>query len=234
MPVGDIPGWHQIFADDFTTNVPLGMFPAAVSNQWSAYPDGWPDTTHHGTYSCTKVCSVNNGVLDLYIHTENNTHYVAVPYPKLPNSSSANGRTYMRYAVRFRADPLPGYKTAWLLWPDATATPPSGEIDFPEGDLDGTISAFMHRRDEMNGNDQDAFDTPARYTSWHTAVTEWTPTAVNFYLDGALVGTSTTRIPNASMHFVLQTETSTDGEALANSTAGHVQIDWVAVYQPAP
>src|SRR5215472_1874929 len=27
MPVGDIPGWHQVFSDDFTTDVPLGSFP---------------------------------------------------------------------------------------------------------------------------------------------------------------------------------------------------------------
>src|SRR5437660_700572 len=43
MPVGDIPGWHQIFTDDFTTDVPLGSFPDAVSDKWSDYPDGWPD-----------------------------------------------------------------------------------------------------------------------------------------------------------------------------------------------
>jgi len=31
MPVGNLPGWTQIFTDDFTTNVPLGSFPEAVS-----------------------------------------------------------------------------------------------------------------------------------------------------------------------------------------------------------
>ena len=33
--------------------------------------------------------------------------------------------------------------TGWAL------RPRDGEIDFPEGDLDGAISAFMHRQDEL-------------------------------------------------------------------------------------
>src|SRR5690242_12804522 len=37
MPVGDLPGWHQIFTDNFAANVPLGSFPAAVASKWTAY-----------------------------------------------------------------------------------------------------------------------------------------------------------------------------------------------------
>jgi hypothetical protein len=53
--------------------------------------------------------------------------------------------------VRFRADLLPGYKIAWLLWPDAYSEglatwPQDGEVDFPEGDLAGGFWAFMHSR----------------------------------------------------------------------------------------
>jgi len=62
MPVGDLPGWHQTFADDFTTDVPLGGFsgcsqaatlmassctglPASVASKWWALAcgrRGWP------------------------------------------------------------------------------------------------------------------------------------------------------------------------------------------------
>jgi hypothetical protein len=234
MPVGDIPGWHQIFADDFQTNVPLGSFPSAVSSTWGAYSDGWHDTSGNGTYNCTKVCSVHDGVLDLYIHTENGVHYVAVPYPKIPGGSSQNGQLYGRYVVRFTADPLPAYKTAWLLWPDDEIWPLNGEIDFPEGRLDGTISAFMHHQGATSGSEQDAYSTQATYTSWHTAVIEWSPSAVNFILDGTLIGQSTKYIPDTPMHWVLQTETSTTpGVIPSDSTEGHVQVDWVAVYAPA-
>jgi hypothetical protein len=33
MPLGDLPGWRQIFTDDFTTVVPLESFPSAVSTK---------------------------------------------------------------------------------------------------------------------------------------------------------------------------------------------------------
>jgi Glycosyl hydrolases family 16 len=235
-PVGDITGWHEIFVDDFSTPVPLGSFPSAVSSRWDAYNDGWKDTSGHGTYYCSKVCSVQNGMLDLYLHTENGVHMVAAPWPRvLGNSGGAdvNGQLYGRYVIRFRADPVAGYKTAWLLWPDSGVWPRDGEIDFPEGNLNSTICAFMHRQNATSGSDQDAFCTQTGYTPWHTAETDWTPTSLKFVLDGVTIGTSTNGIPDTPMYWVIQTETALDGTVPSDSAAGHVQIDWVAVYRPA-
>lgn len=234
MPVGNLPNFQQVFTDDFTTDVPLGSFPAAVSSRWTAYPSPWPDTSRHGVYSPLKVLSQKNGVLNMYIHTENGVHLVAAPVPKIPGGPSGGGLLYGRYAVRFRADPLRGYKTAWLLWPDSETWPRDGEIDFPEGNLDRTIEAYMHRQGATTGGDQDAFSTSTTYSAWHTAVTEWTPTAVRFILDGVTIGTSTSRIPNTPMHWVLQTETALDGTVPADSVAGNVEIDWVAVWKYVP
>jgi hypothetical protein len=232
-PVGDLPGWKQVFVDDFPYNVPLGNFPAGTNGKWDAYPDGWSDTSRHGTYNCTKVCSVHDGVLDMWVHSENGTHYVAVPFPKIPGATGGNGMMYGRYAVRFRSDPIPGYKTAWLLWPDSDTWPRDGEIDFPEGNLDQTICGYMHRQGASSGGDQDGVCTQTTYTSWHTAVIEWTPSHLKFILDGQTVNDSTSRIPNTPMHWVLQTETALDGSTPSDSAQGHVQVDWAAVYKPA-
>lgn len=228
MPVGDLPGWHQIFADDFTTDVPTGSFPGSVyRNTWYVYPDGAHDTSGNGQYYPSKVLSVSNGMLNMYLHTENGIHMVAAVLPKLPTM------LYGRYTVRFRADSLYGYKSAWLLWPDSGNFPYDGEIDFPESctGLDGLICAFMHRMYATSNLDRDYYSTGATYGAWHTATTEWSPGNVTFYLDGQVIGTSTNRVPSDPMHWVLQTETSTYGEgAPSNSTAGNVQIDWVAAY----
>ncbi len=63
---------------------------------------------------------------------------------------------------------------------------------------------------------------------------EWSPSAVNFILDGTLISQSTKYIPDTPMHWVLQTETSTTlGVIPSGSTEGHVLIAWVAVYAPA-
>ena len=236
MPVGDIPGWHQIFTDAFTKTVPIGSFPGAVASKWLAYPDGWKDTSKNGTYFPSKVVSEHDGVMDLFIHTERGVHMVSAPVPKLAAGSHAygSGLSAGRYVVRFRADPIPCYKTAWLLWPDSEVWPRDGEIDFPEGDLDGTISGFTHRKNGTSGNDKDEYDTAVTYSSWHTAVIEWRPgiNDLKFYLDGKLVGHSTSRVPNTPMHWVLQTETRLSGCVPTKSVAGHVLIDWVAVYTP--
>ena len=229
MPVGDLPGWHQIFAENFNTPAPLGAFPgSAYGNAFTVYPDGSPDTAGNqgapSRYFPSKVVSVNNGMLNLYLHSTNGTPMAAAILPNLPGN-----HLYGKYTVRFRADSLAGFKTAWLLWPDNNNWPHDGEIDFPENDLNGTINAFMHREGASSGSDQDAFSTNATDSSWHTASIEWTPSAVRFILDGQLIGTSTSRIPDTPMHWVLQTESCLDG-CPSPATAGNLQIDWVVAY----
>jgi hypothetical protein len=233
MPRGDIPGWRQVFADDFSRKVRLGRFPKAVSSRWTAYPDGAHDSSGHGRYYCSRVCSVSGGVFNLHIHTERGIAMVAAPYPRIPRASDQNGQRFGRYAIRFRADAVRGYKAAWLLWPDSGNWPHDGEIDFPEGLLNGHICAFVHHLGATSDNDQDAFCTAARYTRWHTAVIEWSPGRVRFALDGRTVGISRGRVPNRAMHWVLQTETALDGTIPSRRAAGNVQIDWVAVYRRA-
>jgi hypothetical protein len=205
----------------------LGSVPGtAYGPKWTAYQEGWTDTSGNGTYSPGRTLSTANGMLDIFLHTEGGTHLVSAPQPKLPNV--AFGQTYGRYTVRFKADAVPGYKTAWLLWPD-TDQWPDGEIDFPEGNLDGEINAFSHHTG--NPTEQDGFSTTARYPSWHTATTEWSPGRVTFILDGTTIGSTTTLVPTTAMHYVLQTETCLEtGCEPADSAAGHVSIDWVAIY----
>jgi hypothetical protein len=233
MPRGDLPGWQQTFTDDFTRDVPLGDFPAAVADRWGAYPSPWRDSTRHGVYSPADVVSVRDGVLREHIHTDAGRHKVAALLPNVPGP--ARGQRYGRFAVRWRADELPGYKVAWLLWPDSNRWPHDGEIDFPEMNLDTTtVGAFVHRQDASRGDDHAWADAAMDPTTWHTTVVEWSPDLVVFLLDGVEVGRTTTRIPDTPMHWVLQTETKLGGERPAASVAGDVEIDWVAVWSYAP
>jgi hypothetical protein len=234
MPVGNLPGWTSVFADDFTTNVAVGSFPSAVSNKWTAYPSPWKDTSKNGTYSPTKVVSISNGVLTKDLRTENGVPLVAAISPKIVGNSTA--QLYGRYAVRFRADQVDGYKVAWLLWPQSEIWPGDGEIDFPEMNLTSpTLTGAVHRRGATSGSDQYTIAVPADVTEWHTAVIEWSPNLVELYLDGEKVGRTTTRIPNTPMRWVLQTETHVSGGPPPVDARGNVEIDWAAVwaYDPA-
>ena len=228
MPVGDLPGWKQTFAEDFTTDAPLGSFPGtAYGARWGAYDEGWKDTTKQGTYSPGRVLSVKGGALDYFVHSENGTPLVAAATPRIGGSGA--GQTYGRYSVRYKVDAVSGYKTAWLLWPDSESWPSGGEIDFPEGRLDGSIGAYAHYADPNGG--QDAFEPGTRMAgAWHTATVEWSPGQVRFELDGAVIGTSTKEVPWAAMHWVLQTETATGGTAPTATDQGHVLVDWATAY----
>jgi beta-glucanase (GH16 family) len=227
--------WTSIFRDDFDWVAAEGQFPAITSGRWSAYPHGWLDTSDNGTYD-PAIVSVHDGVLDKHLRYQDGEFKVAAITPRWLNSSGASTayQTYGRYEVRFRADPVVGYKTAWLLWPQSETWPRDGEIDFPEGSLTGSICAFMHHQGATSGSDQDAFCTSTTYADWHTAVIEWEPNRVGFYLDGALIGESTQRIPNTPMRWVIQTETKIQTTPPPTSAQGHVYLDYVEVWDYAP
>lgn len=231
MPVGDLPGWTQIFTDDFTTDVPLGSFPTTSNGRWSSYPTPWRDSSGFGAYSTAKVVSVSGGLLRKHLFYDGDYRVAAIT-PIFANGSPY--QLYGRYAIRFRADAVPGYKAAWLLWPQSEVWPRDGEIDFPEGSFTGTIEGFVHHQGATSAGDQDAYSTTARWTDWHTAVIEWAPGSVKFYLDGTLVGHSTSRIPNTPMRWVIQTETNISSTPPPTDAAGDVLIDWVAVWSYAP
>lgn len=233
LPVGNMPGWRQVFTDNFTENVPVGAFPAAVSSQWGDYLDGWKDTTHHGTYYPSKVVSIRNGAMNMYLHSENGVLMVAAPYPKIPAATASQGNTYGIYEARFRADPVVGYKTAWLLWPDSNSQKSGGEIDFPEGNLwQPEIKAFSHDPGPYVQKKQAQFTAHAKFSVWHTATTVWTDKQVLFLLDGKVLGDAKNpaSIPHTPMHWVLQTETRTGEGPLSATAAGNVDIDWVSVW----
>jgi hypothetical protein len=244
VPLGDLPGWQQVFVEDFATAAPVGSFsdctttthtcsglPAGVRERWFAYPDGWTDRKT-GTYSPSRVISIQNGLMNMYLHSEAGDHLISAPVPKIPGASALLGMRYGRYAARLRADPLHGYETAWLLWPDTEAWPRDGEINMPEGHLDGHMCMFLHHQNATEAGDQEGTCSTVTYTSWHTVVLEWLPTVANFYIDGELIMSSTSRIPDTSMHWVLQTDTAPCCEP-SDTTAGNVRVDWVAVWKPA-
>jgi beta-glucanase (GH16 family) len=223
------PGWALVFRDDFDT---------LDTSRYVAYLPGWPDTrtqwgdtTNGGLYTGFDSLSTANGILTIRLYRDANNRPRSVAFiPQLPGGQD---QTFGRYEVRFRSSvPATGWKVAWLQWPASGVWPRDGEIDFPEGNLTGTIHAFMHRQNGTSGSDQDAYSTGVTFVNWHTAVLEWTPTRCEFFLDGVSIGKATSRIPNTPMHWVIQSETALDGSIPASEAA--MQIDWLAAWRYAP
>jgi len=237
MPVGNQPGWNQIFADNFANdNLPVGSFtgcgsrltpcaglPAGVP--WSATKDAKPDTSGLCQYWPSKTLSVAGGVMSTYLHTVGGVCMSNTAIPQIPTGS----QTFGQYSVRFRSDAVAGYKGVFLLWADDAI---HGEIDFPEGNLDSTIKAFFH---PIAGNSaRQRFATTATWTAWHTATIQWLPTSITFLLDGKVIGVSTAQIPQGPMHFVIRGESDLQGAPKPPaSSAGNLQVDWVTIYSKA-
>lgn len=235
MPNSNLPGWTLKIAQDFNADVTLGNFRSVYGGEWDGY-NTWEDTSRdlgrpagrRGVYSATKTVTVQNSVLDVFVHTEGLQPYVFALTP--PNS----GQLYGRYAVRFKSEQVTGYKVAWLLWPTSNIWE-EGEIDFPEGDLGQEIEGYSH---DVNGNPAAnawSISTGQNMLTWHTCVIEWTPTVLRYILDGTVYQTTNqAAIPKDPMRWCLQTETWLSSTPPPTNTSGHVQIDWVAMWSYTP
>lgn len=254
LPVGDAAGWHQQFAEDFTTPESVGSFSDCVTglgvmndycsgligtpyfSRWFAYPDGWTGTPSSGTYDPSRSVSVHDGLLDYYLHTTTDGgteyHVIDAMVPKIEGAVDGGGLLYGRYIVRARWDPLSSYHISFLLWPDSDIWPADGEIDFPEANMGSDdVSAFMHHQGGSTAGDQDAYEVATDPGQWHVYEIDWLPGSVSFFLDGQLVGRSTTDIPDTPMHWVLQTNTSS-ALVPGDTETGHLQVDWAVAYTP--
>jgi beta-glucanase (GH16 family) len=246
-PQGDLPGWKQLFVTDFPGTVPLGAFsdcnnepntPWAVCNglqnygdyfdNWWAYPSGWPDTAKSGAdgnagapfggvYRPEVTVSVSDGALHIHMFrpSSGGENAVGTVVPR-----KCMDQQYGRYSERFKvvhADP--GFKSAHLFYQGGY------EIDYPENDYGGTISANTHPAGTT-------FGTAAKWSDWHTTDIEWTANAVKFYLDGVLIGTATEKVPRTPMSWVLQNESSILGPYAAPGAWAQLDIAWVSCYAP--
>jgi hypothetical protein len=234
-PVGDLTGWHQVFVQDFDTTAALGSVQAVYGDDINGYT-GVSDTSGMGDYVPDSVLSVPAGssYLDYYIHAAAGRGQVAAPLP-----GGYTPQTYGRYSGRFRSDYHPGYKIAFLLWPTSDNWN-EGEIDWPEGNLNGRMGGGSAVRGSFDGSNMTfdpvtRIDTPADTQDWHVATIEWTPGLVQWFWDGVLIDQTTNPagVPNTPMRWVLQAETNTDGDPIDTTVSGHLQVDWVTFYEVA-
>ncbi|MGW0550298.1 glycoside hydrolase family 16 protein [Streptomyces altiplanensis] len=253
MPRGDCGPFRQVFAENFNGDtVPLGSFSdcdhhadtkdaycagleGTYRDEWWAYPSGWQDTATSGAdgnsvrsvggaYHPEDTVSVGpagngDGRMSIRMWRPEDggpVHAAAVVPKKLME------QTYGKFSERFRVvKAAPGYKSAHLWYGDGC------EIDYPEQNWTDTITAFTHPCD---GGRQDMFATGARWTDWHTTSVEWTPDEIRYYLDGALVGSSTRGVPSGPLSWILQNESALYGPPAAPGSSAQLDITWVAGY----
>lgn len=244
IPAYDLAGWRLAQSHDFGTAHAVGSFgpltdnvPAEFAGLLHLYEDGWRDTASSSgvdpslpsRYMPSQVLSTANGQMVWHLFNDGSGARSAAV-------QVGGNQLYGRYAFRYKADALDGFKTAVLLWPGSDVWPRDGEIDFPEGALDGVIEGYMHRQGATSGGDQDFISTSgARPQVWHTCVIEWKANSLKFFLDGVQQGsTLTSRVPNTPMHYVLQIESDLGGNQPPVGTSGYLYCDWVCRWTDDP
>lgn len=206
---------------------------------WTEYPDGWSSTHSNGLegYLPSTVQSVHDGMLDFYLHVDPNT---GLPVGASPSPLPGGNRyqTYGAWSFCERIAPdndshdLVDFHQATLLWPKADSDWQQAESDYPEADLNASPtvdamnqwSAYAHNT--VDGQDyyriaqtEPNFDP----TRWHVYTQTWGPGFRSYYVDGNLVGTSTSGVWPNPERWQLQIEPSMVGGA----GSGHVYVKWV-------
>jgi beta-glucanase (GH16 family) len=223
MPVGNLPGWRQVFTEDFT-GPSLGRAWITYESQPAGDPGGWFEPSH---------VQVSGGVLTIgaWREDDHNDLYVTGGITARHTVSS----TYGRYDIRFRMDHGTGIAYALLLWPLDDRYPP--EIDIAEDN--GRDRSILHANVHPAAGTPIENRIPGDFTQWHTVGLEWTPGSIVFTLDGEPWARVTgAAVPSEPMALVLQSQAWYCGhpwEACPDQTTPPVvnlQVDWVVAYVP--
>lgn len=228
MPVGNLPGWRQVFTDDFAGT-------ELDESKWFAY-EGQPAGDPGGYFHPSHV-SVRDGrlVIGAWPEEEQDGLYVTGGI----SNRNAFSQTYGRFDIRFRAQQGTGIAYALLLWTSANDPLPEVDIAEDNGKDRRTIYGVLHPADP----DADAkeFTVEADATQWHTVGLEWTPERLVYTLDGEEWATvDGPEVPEVPMGLALQTQAWYCGhswEACPDETTPDrvdLEIDWVTIYAHDP
>ncbi len=231
MPTGNLPGWRQVYAEDFNGST------LDTNSVWSAYNNWAPGSNPNTGWWSASHAIVGNGMLtlkgsvDLAANPQGRVVTAGVGLWKLP------AQTYGKYEILARMDQCPDVKYAWLLWPYSGKWPDDGEIDFAEdegGNRAQTTASLLFKNASGNADalPQDRINPVGGMSAWHTIGVEWTPTAVRYTMDGQYWGQAkTSHIPSNPMTLVLQTEGKlAPSQVTLGGGSCNAQIGWVTQY----
>lgn len=230
MPVGDIAGWHQVFADDFSGTTLNTANWYAYSGQPAGDSVGWWNPTH---------IVIRNCLLTLKGYRDSAAK-AGVFVTAGIGMTNAHAQMYGKYLVRMRADQGDGISAIALLWPRANVWPP--EVDFYEdgGGQRTSMSATLHCGSSGHDTCQVAKTLSGyNFSQWHTIGVEWTKGKLVYTIDGTAWATvSNAAVPSIPMVLDLQSQSLTCSQyntCLDSSTPNEVdmQVAWVVAYTPA-
>jgi beta-glucanase (GH16 family) len=226
MPVGNIPGWREVFSDNFNGH-------SLSLSKWRVY---WGSAGGHGFlgYFAPTHVSVRNGMLVISAYRD--PAYGEQWVTGGINSDQSFAQTYGKYLVRFRFAPGTGIGHALLLTPANGTWPP--EIDFSEDN--GTTRSWTMTTLHFPPDDTMISRLlTVNLTQWHTLGIEWMPGLLRYTVDGRVWSTvRSAGVPSIPMSLAIQTEvwpcTGSWGTCPNAGTPRvvNLDVDWVVAYAP--
>ncbi|QNG21185.1 glycoside hydrolase family 16 protein [Rhodococcus triatomae] len=231
VPAGNLPGWRQIFVDEFDR--------CELGGTWSTY-SGNPGGNPHSLWDGSMV-ETGDGTLALRARRDEAGDWITGGVSNYPVT-----QLYGRWEIRMRADHSDDISYHMLLWPQNEQWPP--EIDFAEsvsGDR-SEMDAFLHWVGADGENDKASAAVNGDFSDWHTVGVEWLPGLVRYLLDGRVWAEvrSAHMVPTVPMWLGMQAEagacerrldwglTPCDEDPQDRPDTATVEIDWVTVYAP--
>jgi hypothetical protein len=230
MPVGNLPGWKQVFKDDFTGTT--------LGSKWNAYNGvvgggrgGWWATSH-------AVVEGHELVLKTYSDPASCPNAASCSLFNDEVSAGVKSKfaeTYGKFLIRVRTTPVDDVSFLAILWPTTDIAPP--ETDFAvEGGPEHltTIGALLKYDPGPTVVPDTVTANPAK---WQTLGVVWSPGEVQYTIDGKVWATElNANVSAVPMNIVLQSQT--DCQAVAGQTCPvawaakepSVDIAWVVAY----
>ncbi|MFN2538351.1 MAG: glycoside hydrolase family 16 protein [Mycobacteriales bacterium] len=219
MPVGNLRGWKQVLAEDFTrTTLPRGW--GKYAGQPGGNPHGWWDPSH------VAVRGKDLHLVGDWQHGRFVTGGLMAAYTA----------AYGKYEVRLKVSRAPGVAYALLLWPADGDWPGGGEIDFAE-DGGGSRSATTATLHYGAANHQLQRHVRTDVTRFQTVGVEWSPGKLVYTLNGKPWATViSSRVPSRPMRLALQLEAGrgtswSPAPTRATPRTVDLVVDWVVGYR---
>jgi hypothetical protein len=227
MPVGDLPGWHQTFAEDFNGE--------DLSQRWFSY-NGQPGGDPGGWFTASHVSQLD-GNLVINASPTNTPNGLIYATGGISNAKSFS-QTYGKFEVRYRMDDGWGINYAILLWPTDNSWPPEFNIAEDSGQGRQKITATAHWGGHGSSHQLDSQKlTGYNFADWHTVGLEWTPTGGSVQIDGKTWAQfPADEMPKIPMSLALQTQAWFCGSPLLGCpdsrtpTNVNLQVDWAVAY----
>lgn len=247
MPVGNTPGWKQVFKDDFVGTT-------LSTARWDSYQGivgggqgGWWARSH---------AVVQNG--ELVLSTSSDPAACGDPTAcALFNNEVSGGvkstfsELYGKFLVRARMTATPNIAFLGILWPQSNLAPPETDFFQIGGSYLTTVGATVKFNETAGATGPTGTSTPApgegtissmvtiNPADWHTYGVVWSPGKVVFTIDGRVWAEETNAVVSSvPMGIVLQAESDCQSMPANQActqpwepTEPSADIDWVVAYK---